>query len=661
MPEAADRPPQAPEPFAAASFAHPSLDCDIVMKGGITSGVIYPLAVCELAQTYRLRSVGGASAGAIAAAAAAAAEVGRQTVTSRLGDAVADVGAGAAGTTGQPPPPPGFLGLSRFPTLLSTPQPDGRSLLFHLFRPQPRTGRLFALLTAGLDEVSRWPSVPGTQRVLEIARQLLVGVVSRAKTRVLVGVLPGLALTAVAVVGLVGAPDPLGVLIAVLLGLLGLAITGVGLVVGALTAVLSDVRQLPSVGFGISSGRGATDADLALTPWLYARLQELSGRGLDQPLTFGDLRACGVELKVMTTNLSREQPLAMPWDDGVYFFDPDEFAALFGPTVTSAMVTAAPPLPTGAADRRERELLLQSLLPKRPFPPADLLPIIVATRMSLSYPLLIAAVPLYTVDHAVAADQPLVAEPTTNWFSDGGLTANLPVQFFDSPLPTRPTFAIDLADFTRDRRRAADERENSDLPTANEGGLSRRRTVSWADKTPLAQLFAFGMSLMQTARSWVDEASLAMPGYRDRVVTVYQDRDAGEGGVNLAMPVPVVERLSTRGRFAAAKLVDRFGPAGGGWDNHRWIRLRAATAGLSDWFAGFGRGYAVTRSYYDAILSGATEPPSYKMTASQRAAAERRINELLAEIATWESPPADAFTEGRPQPPPVLRLVPPSD
>lgn len=52
---------------------NPPLECDIVMKGGITSGVIYPRAVCRLAKTYRLRSVGGSSAGAIAAAGAAAA------------------------------------------------------------------------------------------------------------------------------------------------------------------------------------------------------------------------------------------------------------------------------------------------------------------------------------------------------------------------------------------------------------------------------------------------------------------------------------------------------------------------------------------------------------------------------------------------------------
>ena len=48
-------------------YASPARECDIVMKGGITSGVIYPLAVCELAGVYRLRNIGGTSAGAIAA------------------------------------------------------------------------------------------------------------------------------------------------------------------------------------------------------------------------------------------------------------------------------------------------------------------------------------------------------------------------------------------------------------------------------------------------------------------------------------------------------------------------------------------------------------------------------------------------------------------
>lgn len=77
-----------------------------------------------------------------------------------------------------------------------------------------------------------------------------------------------------------------------------------------------------------------------------------------------------------------------------------------------------------------------------PWPaPADL-PVLVATRMSLSFPALIAAVPLAAA-----------------WFTDGGLCANLPVHFFDTALPRRPTFALNLGPFPpgkeRTRTRAA--------------------------------------------------------------------------------------------------------------------------------------------------------------------------------------------------------------
>lgn len=68
----------AADPVRAAESAPVELrNADIVMKGGITSGVVYPGAVWELAQAFRFRSIGGTSAGAIAAAATAAAEHGR--------------------------------------------------------------------------------------------------------------------------------------------------------------------------------------------------------------------------------------------------------------------------------------------------------------------------------------------------------------------------------------------------------------------------------------------------------------------------------------------------------------------------------------------------------------------------------------------------------
>jgi hypothetical protein len=69
----------APDPSGMSStFNHASEPCDLVMKGGITSGVIYPQAVLALAEHYYFRNIGGTSAGAIAAAMTAAAEYGRE-------------------------------------------------------------------------------------------------------------------------------------------------------------------------------------------------------------------------------------------------------------------------------------------------------------------------------------------------------------------------------------------------------------------------------------------------------------------------------------------------------------------------------------------------------------------------------------------------------
>src|SRR5467141_4181901 len=50
----------------------PEKNCDLVMKGGVTSGVVYPKAIFELSKEYRFSSIGGTSAGAIAAVATAA-------------------------------------------------------------------------------------------------------------------------------------------------------------------------------------------------------------------------------------------------------------------------------------------------------------------------------------------------------------------------------------------------------------------------------------------------------------------------------------------------------------------------------------------------------------------------------------------------------------
>ena len=108
--------------------------CDVVMKGGITSGVVFPAAIARLSTQFRFRNIGGTSAGAIAAAGAAAAEYRRATDDASPGY--------------------GFARLGELGAWLGE-RPDGRhSRLYHLFPPEPAVRRHFAILSAMLNRGS---------------------------------------------------------------------------------------------------------------------------------------------------------------------------------------------------------------------------------------------------------------------------------------------------------------------------------------------------------------------------------------------------------------------------------------------------------------------------------------------------------------------------
>lgn len=51
--------------YSSEAIAKASDGCDLVMKGGVTSGVVYPRAIVAPAHKYRFKSIGGASAGAL--------------------------------------------------------------------------------------------------------------------------------------------------------------------------------------------------------------------------------------------------------------------------------------------------------------------------------------------------------------------------------------------------------------------------------------------------------------------------------------------------------------------------------------------------------------------------------------------------------------------
>ena len=163
-------------------YSQPTRTCDVVMKGGITSGVVYPHALCELARTYRFVNVGGTSAGAIAAAAAAAAEHGRE-----------------AG---------GFAKLAELPAWVGA-----GDNLFRLFQPQPGTRRFYALFTAGMGRT-------GLGKWLRLGAAALKGFPLTA----VAGLAPGVALVVVAVLAGSGLLQVCAIVAGVVLALIGLVL-----------------------------------------------------------------------------------------------------------------------------------------------------------------------------------------------------------------------------------------------------------------------------------------------------------------------------------------------------------------------------------------------------------------------------------------------------
>ncbi|HET7462039.1 MAG TPA: hypothetical protein VFJ82_12360 [Longimicrobium sp.] len=624
-------------PQPSASPDAPLLNCDIVMKGGITSGVVYPLAITELAKRYRFRNIGGTSAGAIAAAATAAAEHSRRRATGGSG----------------------FAGLEALPAFLSGDSANVKgSNLFALFQPGRRTLPLFQVATAGLEK-------KGIARFTAPLWTALTAFAGSAGA----GALPGIVLGVASAWRADGEGRAWAVLTAALLALLGAA---VGLVTGI---VLNAMREIPRNRFGLCSGAPSPAYPAgtpALTPWmaeLYNRIAGLPVPSTEdpapEPLTFGRLWGNTsvdadheTELQFMTTNLTHGRPHRLPYEITRLYFRPAELREIFPEWIVSWMEKKA----RGPSEDPPGDEYLAALnagfvpLPE----PADL-PVVVAARLSLSFPILFSAVPLYAIDHS--SDDPL---PRRCWFSDGGLCSNFPVHFFDRSLPEWPTFDLNLRDV---RTVSENEADNSYLVPDNRGGINEWWTRFDQGKKPGttagpgAQLAGFVAALVFTAKDWHDNQQLRVPGYRDRVVHVSMSAD--EGGLNLSMPPERIRRLGERGRLAAQKLGTRFSPAGDGspmtWDNHRWIRFRTTFRLIEESLREIrdtlaqqpepGRG-----RYTDLVHEDPS--PSYDMTAGQRQACLEWVERLMNDPFLDQT--RHSFSKNHPpRPLPVLRIVPP--
>jgi predicted acylesterase/phospholipase RssA len=566
-------------------------ECDIVMKGGITSGVVYPAAVLQLKDQYRFVNVGGASAGAIAAVVTAAAEYRRQTDGSTEGFAVLE-------------------GVMREVVQ------DG--FVQNLFQPTPASRPLYDVLIASLKSAVP-PSDDGRpQRAERTRRRRLRNVLPvlrvlwrQQRPSRLVWAFIGAAVWALLLLagwglGLVADPDAWGwsAILGAVTGLLvGIAVGSVvGFLLGTSRTARQVYRALNETGFGMCPGQPQPGFQHkpALTDWLHKRIQACAGPSLTRPLTFGDLKQKGIHLETITTDLTLARPVRIPFESERYLFRPSELRAVFPDEVVNYMIDPSAPLDRPAGSQSDEDQLVE-------MPAAQDTPLVVFARLSLSFPVLLTAVRLYSIDPA----QP-EAEALPHWLSDGGIGSNFPIHFFDGWLPGRPTFGLNLGAYPHSGRGAPDAMgETTDvnrwasadvwLATTPEQSQFRRRV-------PVPSLVGFFGQILDTMQNWRDTIQAELPGFWDRVCEIRLRDD--EGGLNLTMPAITIERLIAKGEKAGQTLRDRFN-----WEQHQFTRYRMLMATLQRRLRGDNEHPGVQERYesFGTLLrSGILAAPYYR-------------------------------------------------
>jgi predicted acylesterase/phospholipase RssA len=542
----------------------------------------------SLAEKYRFSNIGGTSAGAMAAVAAAAAEYGRHTEDA------------------------GFDRLARIPEEL------GPNLL-SMFQPTPALKPLFDIFVAALKAKTK------TGRIIAITGAAVGGYWLSA----LLGLLPGVlvALIALAIGGGTGF---------VTFGLL-LALTG--LVAGVVWRLVKAANtDLVEGDFGLCPGiRQSNSSKDGFTDWLARLIDEAAGNETGRPLTFGDLAAPpdgrpAVQLAMMTTSLMEKRPYTLPMpEDHRFVFEKSEWDRISPSGVMAFLTTQCDPFTPPAGEAGEYYH----------FPDLARLPLIVGARMSLSFPLLISAVPLWRRDFTLLeeADRDKLRRCL---FSNGGLSSNFPIHFFDRLLPNTPTFAISLDDY--------DEKRNRDdvwLPASSGSG----------SQLPVQQFDGLGgflMRLLVSAKDWQDNLQSTLPGYRERIAHIVLKPE--EGGLNLTMDEATIRKLVNYGERAGDTLCDQFD-----LDGHRWRRFLVAMARMEETLDEVAKAYEGVpggpEAFGDFLKRYSGEAASYSQDATKLAEMLKRGAELAASGAAWRAKPT--IREGNiPKPATNLRITP---
>lgn len=402
--------------------------------------------------------------------------------------------------------------------------------------------------------------------------------------------------------------------------------SGFGLIAGASEArrrgPLDRLAGLPTVDARRDDGR-------PLTQWLSETYSELAGLPQGEVLRFGHLwRGCGytpgsgvgveaadrrVNLELITSELvhgrsyrfpmdppgSPEAPEVLEMSDESVLRDDRPDPRILYVRRGDLLGDGDPLLPAPVIEVLTAASAVEDVYDSTtgepiddlyPLPAPEDLPVVFAVRLSMPFPVLFRAVRLYrllveplTVRDELGRPLPLHQRPVTFpqattpgtgsapiwaeelWFSDGGITSNFPAHLFDSLLPRWPTFGINLDGYPPGFGR-------------QDVWLPRDWQVRQSFGAPIRHgLAGFLPAIVDTARTWRDNAQMSMPSYRGRIASVRQRAD--EGGNNLFMRRRTIAALAVRGSFAGTLLRRRFGDDLL-WQRHQWLRYRGSVRNL---------------------------------------------------------------------------------
>jgi predicted acylesterase/phospholipase RssA len=616
---------------ASPTQASPTQECDLIMKGGVTSGLVYPGAIYALSEQFRLRNIGGTSAGAIGAVAAAAMEFGRRS--SNNPDARSQMG--------------------DLPSELAAKTDQGESRLEAMFCGDP--GRIAgepgtAPLLAGLKGVLA--GRPGAlRRLLGGAKRPLASTAAATAVQALAGgVLAGFVAAQAGMGAIITASAAALATLATIYGtgkpnVVASVQHGAPISLGSLNRAL---RPFVSNGLGLATGfadpPGATikgDQLPSLTLWLHQTIQRLAGLSATEPddvLTFGKLWSLGtdpnpsafdvraIDLVLVCSDLNRMQSASFPFlpDNHRLYYDPVEWQRLFPEPVLKALEKHSWPVLSDAMPAalgydldniRQAAKGLGAVGERlRLLPKGKHIPIIVGARASMAFPGLFTPLPLWVL-RWIGEPKVVGLEPVLSpvYLSDGGITSNFPIHLFDSVLPTRPTFAVNLLypgddlsieEFTADDGNAArgksvpgnvrtlgssfavDEQYSTEMlimPFADQDRVNFYKAP--ASGAPVQQVAGLIARVVETARTWGDVSLYNQVGVRDRIIHI---RLTGqEGGFNLSMDKASINSLNVKGTAAGTTLNCRFrfenpvdtldtrGRFTLTWNNHRRIRAES--------------------------------------------------------------------------------------